>query len=718
MSSPSESDNTAINIGVSKALSDIKSGLIEVGNDLESLLHTRISWFIRDMRSSVESNICRIAFVGQVKAGKSSLINALIKRPGFLPTDINPSTAVVTKVFLGSSEQNENTAHFHFFTESEWEGIMSGAESRDAKGLLALPSSREKLGDLQRRAEKRLGPNYSKVLGKHHLFSSVTPQLLDQYVSATDYKSSAPESPVLYSDVTKMAEVFLKGLPFSLPSVMIDTPGVNDLFFIRDEITHSNLADADIYIVVLSAQNPLSSADISLLRLLRGLQRDKIIAVINRIDGLDNITEDTRRVEAYVRDTLKHEFPHSPIPVLLASALWANTALKGDPEEINRVSNARYDRYAQEHRALRKPQNGKDAIPNRSPAALLACSGIPRIIEFISRFISTSVTEEHLLPAAATFTAVAHNTATSSRLALRALAPDKLVRGLRPVPREELRRQAKLSLDQLTEVVSQVEQLLNAKLQEWESHAANEVVNLERYLFYAIDVFADAQAKAFISQRETKGFTSAFFKDALSFRSELSDNFALHHMKIIKGLLDKQNEAEAVLRRTVQAKLPNLDSVLQFGFSCRKTRPPSVMALAKATTLETEEFWALLKDAPAAKEDSERLRELKIVITSEFLLILREMLETARADLKLTANEMMTRLRLMALSAIFPLIENLSYLSESFLDKKGSAGAAVPIDPQLMVDFQSHIKLRVTRQEEIEKRLNIIKKQCLHVPIG
>jgi GTP-binding protein EngB required for normal cell division len=709
----SEPDGT-VNIGVSKALYDVKSGLVAAGGDLENLVHSRVSWLVRDMRAALESSTCRIAFVGQIKAGKSSLINALINKPGFLPTDINPSTAVVTKVFIGGSDEKDNTALFHFFTESEWDNIMSaGQAGAGGRSLLTLPSSRARLQDLQRRAEKRLGPNYSKALGKHHLFSAVTPQILDQYVSASDYKPDAPDGPALYSDVTKMAEVFLKSPPFSHPTVMIDTPGVNDLFFIRDEITHSNLADADIYILVLSAQNPLSSADVSLLRLLRGLQRDRIIAVINRIDSLDNIADDSRKVEAFVREKLKHEFPHASIPVLLASALWANAALSSDGTLVKRVCNANFDRYVQESGIVR--QAGAEDL--HCPSTLLASSGIPRVVDFISRFIMNSVTEDQLLPTAATFAAIAHNTAMSSRLALRALAPDRLIKNTLPALRDELKRQAQLSLDQLSEVVREVDDFLNGILKEWEAHANEELVNLERYLFYSIDIFADTQAKAFMSLKDPQSFTARFFKDALQFRSELSDKFAWHHTQISKGLLDRKTEAEAALRETLQAKLPNLDTVIQFGLSSRKTRALSVMALAKATSLETAEFWALLKH-PSEGDEAARIREIKLVIASEFVLIVKELLDTAQSDLKMTANEMMMKLRVLALSAIFPLIDNLSYLADEFLKRKGLSASGSPIDGDFLQDFQSRIRSNVKRQQEVAERLVKIKKQSLQVPAG
>src|SRR3546814_15588565 len=58
--------------------------------------------------------------------------------------------------------------------------------------------------------------------------------------------------------------------PYTTLFRSIDTPGTNDPFLVRDEITRRALENADIYIVVLTARQALSSADVALLRILRG----------------------------------------------------------------------------------------------------------------------------------------------------------------------------------------------------------------------------------------------------------------------------------------------------------------------------------------------------------------------------------------------------------------------------------------------------------------
>ena len=71
---------------------------------------------------------------------------------------------------------------------------------------------------------------------------------LVRYVG-TEYshaESEAERAEGEFSDITKCADIFLDLGAFSFPTVLIDTPGVNDPFLVRDEITRQNLELADI----------------------------------------------------------------------------------------------------------------------------------------------------------------------------------------------------------------------------------------------------------------------------------------------------------------------------------------------------------------------------------------------------------------------------------------------------------------------------------------
>ena len=68
---------------------------------------------LQEARRQIEERACRIAVIGQIKAGKTTFINTLMGRPGLLPTDINPWTAVVSALhFRTASAPPEHAAVF------------------------------------------------------------------------------------------------------------------------------------------------------------------------------------------------------------------------------------------------------------------------------------------------------------------------------------------------------------------------------------------------------------------------------------------------------------------------------------------------------------------------------------------------------------------------------------------------------------------------------
>ena len=73
---------------------------------------------IRDFEPSV-------TMIGQVKAGKTTLVNAMTGCRGMLPADVNPWTSVVTSLHIrpGHRRTTEN-ASFKFFTEEEWNHLV------------------------------------------------------------------------------------------------------------------------------------------------------------------------------------------------------------------------------------------------------------------------------------------------------------------------------------------------------------------------------------------------------------------------------------------------------------------------------------------------------------------------------------------------------------------------------------------------------------------
>src|SRR5207249_2729334 len=78
------------------------------------------------------------------------------------------------------------------------------------------------------------------------------------------------------------------------------------------------LESADAYIVVLNAEQALSSSETSSLRL-QGLQKSRLVVFVNRIDLLANPALDGEAVVADIRDRLAAKFPGVAIPVIAGS---------------------------------------------------------------------------------------------------------------------------------------------------------------------------------------------------------------------------------------------------------------------------------------------------------------------------------------------------------------------------------------------------------------
>ena len=73
----------------------------------------------RKLMDAVEAFEPSVTMIGQIKSGKTSLVNAMAGRPEFLPADVNPWTSVVTSLHLNTKREDEAPiATFKFFDQS------------------------------------------------------------------------------------------------------------------------------------------------------------------------------------------------------------------------------------------------------------------------------------------------------------------------------------------------------------------------------------------------------------------------------------------------------------------------------------------------------------------------------------------------------------------------------------------------------------------------
>ncbi len=315
-------------------LEEVRRRLLKLTSELGKHLDEPAAPLLEASAKQLRQACCRIGIVGQVKAGKSTFINALVQRPDLLPADINPCTAVVTLLnFRSDRAPAEHAAVFRMFSADEWGDLADGGGALRELTQRLVPSFHQELLKAQlefmrKRAERRLGPAFQRLLGECHRFKDITPELLADYVSAGDDYDDTGQSSTRpqFSDITRTAELHLEDGPFAFPTTLVDTPGINDPFLVRDEITRRCLENPDMFVFVMSALQPPSPADISMLRLINGLNKDRIIVFINRLDQVNDPAAEGAAIKASVEQRLRREFPALNIPVIIGSARLGNLA--------------------------------------------------------------------------------------------------------------------------------------------------------------------------------------------------------------------------------------------------------------------------------------------------------------------------------------------------------------------------------------------------------
>ena len=494
---------------VGAGLKAIQSELQQAGGRLQSVLGADEIDLVSEGLRLLDAQTCRIAVIGQIKAGKSSFINALVQKHDLLPTDVNPWTTAVTNLNFGRPTVG-TAATFQFFTGEEWERL---AEAQGPLGELTerfVPGFERRLlkqhiAAVKIRAERRLGAHFGELLGQTHAFETITAEVLRRYVCAGNPAGigDAESQTGQFSDVTKAAFLNLDGGPFDFPTTIIDTPGTNDPFLVRDEITRSCLDQADIYLVVLTARQPLSPSDLALLRILRGLHKEQIVVFINRVDELSNIRSERDAVIDYVRKRLQREFPGSNIPVITGSASWALMALTADVEGIEPAIDARSLAFFQEAGLIRRDELLRPASEGAERsrllrAALFAGSGIPAVHSILDAMISQCRCTHVISQLIASFGEMSRVARDQSQIDLSTISRDfETSLHTAEQSNQELER-LRAEMTRLDEVVSVIERSAYDFRQQLSGIVTSETSDLRGRLIAHVDHFSSDQAEALL----------------------------------------------------------------------------------------------------------------------------------------------------------------------------------------------------------------------------
>lgn len=240
-----------------------------------------------------ENRVLRIGIVGEVKAGKSSFLNALLfKGNKVLPEAATPMTAALTRI----SYSEKPKAEVHFYSERDWKAIetlndqyeteyerlkMEYIESRQNgsrnpfKTRVETASSPVEITEAEvvryvnDHVSEQMKGGYELVqmVKQRGLFASDffdriasidqvsdTEQLmncLNEYVGANGKYTPFVKSTNLYLDMPE-----LRGIE------VIDTPGTNDPILSRGLATKNQLSECDVIFLLSSAGQFMKAQDI------------------------------------------------------------------------------------------------------------------------------------------------------------------------------------------------------------------------------------------------------------------------------------------------------------------------------------------------------------------------------------------------------------------------------------------------------------------------
>jgi GTPase Era involved in 16S rRNA processing len=233
-----------------------------------------------------EGRNLRIAVVGQMKAGKSSFLNAAFFGHDMLPKADTPMTAALTKIVYSPTPH----AEVMFYTADDWRDIEQRAqdyhrrykeeeqrlmtEMQESSSPFAKPSqarcpSKQDVNarisvELKASAElvdkaQAMGLNVAAYVGQTEVLNAdnneALAKALHNYVGSGGKFTAITKMIVLHTDDKR-----LEGLE------IIDTPGFNDPVVSRGHITRSYLGQCDVIFLLSSLSQFLTAADMSLLR--------------------------------------------------------------------------------------------------------------------------------------------------------------------------------------------------------------------------------------------------------------------------------------------------------------------------------------------------------------------------------------------------------------------------------------------------------------------
>lgn len=232
----------------------------------------RIGGFVERCKDPV----FHIAFVGTIKAGKSTLINALLGR-NLASTSVTPETAVLTKF----KSAKEDYVKVSFYTSAEWAQLWSSISNNAdvfKQEYAALHAEEEKSEWLDHET-------ITKTVGNDALEAEI-----ERWTSSKHVEHY----------FVKEVEIGLSDFAMPEQIVFVDTPGLDDAVKYRSDVTRAYIDRANAVFACVRS-DALTGGELNILYRIFSNSSDnpdKIFILGTQWDSLNNPEEDWKKQKA------------------------------------------------------------------------------------------------------------------------------------------------------------------------------------------------------------------------------------------------------------------------------------------------------------------------------------------------------------------------------------------------------------------------------------
>lgn len=250
------------------------------------------NWICQDQLNEIiykiENDKLVIGVIGQMKAGKSTFLNALIFKDEILPAATTPMTASLSIVTYGP----EKKLIVEFYSRGEWDDLKQFA-SLDVKNYESDGNQQSKI-----KAAIEIVSKSAKIIAE--IDNLLGTERVDKFENLIEYVGADGK----YISITKSVRIeypleYLKGVE------IVDTPGFNDPVVSREERTKEFLGKADAVVMLLYAGRAFDSTDKDIIfNKLGSIGMGKILIGINKYDINYAQGENPQAMVEYVKQQL------------------------------------------------------------------------------------------------------------------------------------------------------------------------------------------------------------------------------------------------------------------------------------------------------------------------------------------------------------------------------------------------------------------------------